>query len=169
MDSQNSEIANTIKAIESIAPEGYGRMSIPSQTDEELHEQILITLQSEDITEFVLNQVGIDCLFTFTERMASQCLRESDFQSCSLAAQAMELVFSQPDYDEKMTSVALALIHDSYFRLSEPRPEFDKNLLPRFNNEWMQFCSQFEHDQSISSTLFRIGTEHDGLRYICYW
>ncbi len=169
MNSNNPEIANTIKVIESIAPDGYGRMPIPDDIDSELQENIELAVQSESKTDYILNQNGVDSLFGFVERMATQCLRESDFQYCNYASRAMELILSQPSYDEKMVSVALALIHDSYFRLPDPRTAFEMKLLSRFHSAWNQFCSQVEQDNSCSSTLFRLGTEPDGPRYICYW
>lgn len=169
MNISNSEIVDTIKAIESIAPDGYGRMSIPCETDDELYQKIEFALQSGSRAEFLLNQNGVDSLLKFIERMASQCLREPDFEHCSHAAEAVELILSQPCYDEKMLSVALALIHDAYNRLSKPRPAFDWKHLPKFHEAWNDFCTRFELDQSIAESHFRIGTEHDGLRYICYW
>lgn len=169
MNSHNPEIANTIKVIESIAPDGYGRIPIPDEIDSELQEKIELALQSESKTEFILNQRGVDTLFKFVERMATQCLREGDFQYCNYASRGIELILSQPSHDESMVSVALALIHDSYYRLPDPRTAFELKLLPQFHSEWNQFCSQVEHDKSHSSIHFRIGTEPDGLRYICYW
>lgn len=169
MNTKNSEIVDTIKAIESIAPDGYGRMSIPCETDAELFQKIEFALQSESRADFLLNQRGVDSLLKFTERMASQNLREPDFQHCDHAAQAVELFLSQPGYDEKMLSVTMALIHDAYYRLPEPRPVFNWKLLPKFQEAWDHFCSVFERDKSHAETSFRIGTEHDGPRYICYW
>ena len=169
MNTGKSEIDHAVKVIESVAPDGYGRMPIPSETDSDLYEQIQFALQSESISDFLLNQRGIDCLFKFVERMASQCLRESDFLHCERAAQAMELVLSQPDYDEKMVLIALALIHDAYERLHKPRPEFDIKQLSQFFEAWTSFCALLADEESISEIKYRIGEEPDGPRYICYW
>lgn len=169
MNTNESEIANAVKVIESAAPDGYGRMPIPCQTDSELYAQIQFALQSESRSDFLLNQRGTDSLLKFVERMASQCLRETDFFYCDQAAQALELVLSQPDYDKQMVSVALALIHDAYGRLPEPRPAFDLKLLPKFGELWTNLDSHLLHEKSTSTINYRIGTELDGPRYICYW
>ncbi|MCH9656853.1 MAG: hypothetical protein K0U86_10280 [Planctomycetes bacterium] len=169
MNSGKQEVDHVIKEIESVAPDGYGRMPIPSQTDSDLYEQIQTALQTESVSDFLLNQRGIDSLFKFVERMATQCLRESEFLHCGHAAQAMEIVLSQPDYDEKMVLVGLALIHDAYERLQIPRPEFDSKQMPRFCEAWTRFRARLAHEKTISSIKYRIGTEHDGPRYICYW
>lgn len=169
MNTGNSEIDNVVKIIESVAPDGYGRMPIPSPTDYELFEQIQVVLQSDSVSDYLLNQRGIDGLFKFMERMCSQCLRESDFLYCEHAAQALEVVLSQPDFDEKMIQVALALIHDSYERLEDPRPKFDSKLLPRFNEAWAKFITLESQDKNSSDIKYRISTEPDGPRYICYW
>ena len=169
MNTSDKEIANAIKTIETVAPDGYGRMSIPSETDEILYEQVQFTLQSRSRSDFLLNQRGVDNLLKFVERMATQCLRETEFQPCKQAVESLELLFSQPEYDEHMLLVALALVHDAYERLPEPRPEFDTSLLPRFSQAWDHFFSNLDHHKSISSVHFRIGEEIDGPRYICYW
>jgi len=169
MNTGKSEIDHAVKVIESAAPDGYGRMPIPCDTDSDLYEQIQFALQSGSASDFLLNQRGIDCLFEFVERMASQCLRESVFLCLEHAAQAMELVLSQPGYDEQMVLVALALIHDSYERLQKPRPGFDFKQLPQFSEAWISFSSRLAHEKTISSIKYRITTEPDGPRYICYW
>ncbi|WP_339731564.1 hypothetical protein [uncultured Gimesia sp.] len=168
-NSNNSEIANAIKIIESVAPDGYGRMLIPSETDSELYQQIEFALQSDSRADFLLNQHGVNNLFKFVERMATHCLRETEFLPCSHAAEALELLLWQPEYDEHMILVALALTHDAYERLPEPQPEFDGKRLPRFSKAWDHFFSDLDHHKSISSVHFRIGEERDGPRYICYW
>lgn len=169
MNVEKSEITNAVRVIESVAPDGYGRMSIPSQTDSDLHEQIEFALQCECVSDFLLNQRGTDCLFVFIERKASQCLRETDFLYCEQAAQATELVLSQPGYDEEMVLVALALIHDAYERLPEPGPEFNSKQLPQFEKAWSRFCARLSHEKESSEVKYRIGADHDGPRYICYW
>lgn len=169
MNTEKSKIDDAVRVIESVAPDGYGRMPIPSQTDSDLHEQIQFALHSECVSDFLLNQRGTDCLFVFIERMASQCLRETDFLYCEQAAQATELVLSQPGYDEEMILVALALIHDAYERLHNPRPVFNYKQLPQFEKAWSRFCARLAHEKTISSIKYRIGADHDGPRYICYW
>tara|TARA_R110002111_G_scaffold262860_1_gene341916 strand:- start:26607 stop:27116 length:510 start_codon:yes stop_codon:yes gene_type:complete len=169
MNSSNPEIANAVKVIESAAPDGYGRMPIPCEIDDELHQQILFALKSKARSDFLLNQRGTDSLLEFIERMASQCLRESDFIYSYHAAQALELVLSQPDYDEHMALVAIALIHDAYSRLPEPRPDINSSELPRFDEAWTSFCSRLEHEKTFSASHFRIGKDTDGPRYTCYW
>lgn len=169
MNTSNTAIANAIKTIESIAPDGYGRMSIPSETDEELYEQIQFALQTDSRADFLLNQRGVNNLLKFVERMATQCLRETEFLPCRQAAEALELLLSQPEYDEHMLLVALALTHDACERLPEPQPEFDEKQLPLFSKAWDHFFSDLDHHKSISSVHFRIREEKDGPRYTCYW
>jgi len=169
MSTEKSEIANAIKIIESVAPDGYGRMPILSETDSDLYEQIQFALQSECVSDFLLNQRGTDNLFKFIERMASNCLRESDFLYCEHAAQATEVVLSQPGYDENMVQVALALIYDAYERLQKPRPIFNFDQLSRFETAWTSFSARHAHEKTISTIKYRIGADHDGPRYICYW
>ncbi|MFK7777339.1 MAG: hypothetical protein QM501_04370 [Gimesia sp.] len=144
-------------------------MSIPSETDSDLHEQIQFAIQSECVADFLLNQRGTNCLFEFIERMATQCLREADFVHCEHAAQALELVLSQPGHDEKMVLVGLALIHDAYERLPKPSSEFDVKKLPQFCEAWTSFCERLAHEKTISSIKYRVGADRDGPRYICYW
>ncbi|EDL58086.1 hypothetical protein [Gimesia maris] len=165
MNHNPADLAQTIKTIESIVPDGYGRMPIPSETDEELQEQIEIALQFENRKDVLLNQHGIDNLLKYVERMASECLRESRFKDCLHAAQSLELLLCQPDNDKHPLMVALALIHDAYFRLSEPRPEFDAAQLPLFCAEW----NSFNQEKSSKAIHFRIREEPEGPRYICYW
>ncbi|QDT93253.1 hypothetical protein [Gimesia algae] len=165
MNHDPADLALTIKTIESIVPDGYGRMSIPSETDEELQEQIKIALQFENRKDVLLNQHGIDNLLKFVERMASECMRESRFQDCLYAAQSLELLLCQPDTDEHPLMVALTLIHDAYFRLPEPRPEFDAAQLPHFCAKW----DRFDQEKSSKAVHFRIREEPEGPRYICYW
>tara|TARA_R110002111_G_scaffold204960_1_gene269703 strand:- start:4319 stop:4816 length:498 start_codon:yes stop_codon:yes gene_type:complete len=165
MNHNPADLAQTIKTIESIVPDGYGRMPIPSETDEELQEQIEIALQFENRKDILLNQHGIDNLLKYVERMASECLRESRFKDCLHAAQSLELLLCQPDNDKHPLMVALALIHDAYFRLPEPRPEFDAAQLPLFCAEW----NSFDQEKSSKAIHFRIREEPEGPRYICYW
>lgn len=165
MNHNPPDLAQTIKAIESIAPDGYGRMSLPCETDEELQKQIEIALQFESRKDFLLNQRGIDNLLKFVERMASECLRETRFKDCLHAAQSLELLLGQPDNDEHPLLVALALIQDAYFRLPEPRPEFDQAQLPLFCAEW----DRFDQEKKIKAVHFRIREEPEGPRYVCYW
>tara|TARA_R110002095_G_scaffold195123_3_gene173613 strand:+ start:1783 stop:2292 length:510 start_codon:yes stop_codon:yes gene_type:complete len=169
MNSSNPEIANVVRVIESAAPDGYGRMPIPCEIDDELHEQILSALKSKVRSEYLLNQRGTDSLLRYIERMSSQCLREAEKFYCQHAAQALELVLSQPDYDEDMALVAIALIHDAYSRLPESEADLNCSELPRFNEEWTSFCSRLEHEKTLSANHFRIGKDADGPRYICYW
>lgn len=169
MNSSSNEIDNAVKRVETIAPDGYGRMSIPSETDETLYEQVEFFLQSESQERFLLNQRGVDNLIKFVERMATHCLRETEFEPCRQAAEAIEMLLAQPDYDEHMLLVALALTHDAYARLPEPLPTFDETRLPRFSKAWDHFFSNLEHHKEISSVHFRVGEEKDGPRYICYW
>lgn len=169
MNTRNPEIASVVKRIESLAPDGYGRMPIPSETDSELYQQIEFALQSDSRGDFLLNQRGVNDLFKFVERMATHCLRETEFLPCRQAAEALELLLSQPGYDEHMILVALALTHDAYERLPEPQPAFDRKHLPRFSQAWDHFFSDLDHHKSISSVHFRVGEEKDGPRYICYW
>jgi hypothetical protein len=169
MNSSNPEIENAVRVIESAAPDGYGRMPIPCEIDSELHQQILFALKSETRSDFLLNQRGTDCLLEFVERMASQCLREANFLYCNHAAQALELVLSQPGYDEHMALVAITLIHDAYSRLPESGADLNSSELPRFNEAWISFCSRLEHEKTLSASHFRIGKDADGPRYTCYW
>ncbi|MCA9005043.1 MAG: hypothetical protein KDA70_07185 [Planctomycetaceae bacterium] len=165
MNHNPPDLAQTIKAIESIVPDGYGRMPIPCDTDEELQKQIEIALQFESRKDFLLNQHGIDNLLKFVERMASECLREKRFKDCLNAARSQELLLSQPDTDKHPIMVAMALIHDAYMRLPDPRPGFDAIQLPLFCAEW----DSFDQEKYSKAVHFRIREEPEGPRYICYW
>lgn len=165
MNHHPADLAQTIKTIEAIAPDGYGRMPIPSETDEVLQEQVEIALQFKNREDFLLNQRGVDNLLKFVERMASECMREARFKDCLHAARALELLICQPELEEHTTLVSLALIHDAYSRLPEPRPEFDAAQLPRFCAEW----GGIDQEKMAKSVQFRIREEPEGPRYICYW
>ncbi len=169
MNNDNSRIAEVVKAIESVASDGYGRMSIPCEMDEDLYEQIQFALTCEPRSQFLLNQFGFDTLLRFVERRASQCLRDPEFEHCQHAAQALEILLFQPEYDEHTVDVALALVHDAYQHLPTPRPEFDARELPLFSAAWEKITAKLADGTTCSEHHFRVGEDQDGPRYICYW
>jgi len=169
MNTENPQPAEVVKAIESIAPDGYGRMPIPSETDDELHEQIKYALKCDPRSKLLLNQFGFDSLLRFVERKSSECLRDAEFEHCLQAAQAVEVLLFQPNYDEHVVDVALALIHDSYQRIKPPRPGFEAGDLPLFCAAWDRISTKLAADDHSAEHHFRVGEDQDGPRYICYW
>ncbi|QDU52516.1 hypothetical protein [Gimesia panareensis] len=169
MNTENPQSAEVVRAIESLVPDDYGRMPIPCELDEELYEQIKRALSCEPRSELLLNQFGFDSLLQFIERKSSECLREAEFEHCQQAAQALEVLLFQPDYDEHVIEVALALIQDSYQRLKPPRPGFDAGAIPLFCAAWDRLNSQQTSEKQSGVHHFRLGEDQDGPRYTCYW
>lgn len=169
MNTEKPQSADVVRAIESLAPDDYGRMAIPCEVDEELHEQIKLALICEPRTKLLLNQFGFDSLLRFIERKSSECLRDPEFDHCRQAAQALEVLLFQPDYDEHVVEVALALIQDSYQRLEPPRAGFEPGELPLFCAAWDRLGSQPHGENHSAEHHFRVGEDQDGPRYICYW